>query len=109
MNIPFQYTVISRKFVDDLCQMLHGGESAVLIGPRYGGKRHVMLRIQRHLSQTKVYPVVRARFLGESLISTEARAMRLIRTAVLDAYPGVKLDQESGDFLGAIERLCGHS
>lgn len=109
MNIPFQYTSVSTDFINRLCGLALGGDSIILLSARYGGKRYVMKRIRHYLSQAKAGPVVSIKYLHEPLVSTEPRAKELIKEAVLEAQPGLPIDEGGDDFLGAIDQLNCHT
>jgi len=97
--MPFQYKRISKSFIEELSDRVQIGESAVLLGPRYGGKRHVMFRVRSLLKTTESNPIVQIRFLAESPVATAQQAMSLISAAVTNAGFNLQRSEDSGENL----------
>jgi signal transduction histidine kinase/GAF domain-containing protein len=109
MNIPFQYHFISTHFIAKLCELVLAGESTVLLGARYVGKRQVMFRINRYLSEAQAGPVVWIKFLNDHPVSTGLHARALIERAVIAAEPSLEMHGPSDDLLDGIDELYRHT
>jgi two-component sensor histidine kinase/PAS domain-containing protein len=90
----FNYERISAAFIEQLGEGVLSGESAVLLGPRYNGKRHVLYCLNRLLEGHEVAPVVEARFLDEAPIYTAGRIYEILREAVARVAPDLPLSRQ---------------
>jgi len=89
--IPFRYARISQNFIDDLNEITQSGESAVLLGPRYVGKRYVIHHLRRLWAAQSVSPVVALQFMSEASICTTAQLREIISMAVAEVAPELVL------------------
>lgn len=85
---PFNYHHVDQRLINELHEKLLTNISVVLLGPRYGGKRYVMDRLQALLEESGVEPVVRLRLRSEVPICTTASLNKMIREAVIASDPG---------------------
>ncbi|MCI0489897.1 MAG: GAF domain-containing protein [Blastocatellia bacterium] len=106
--VAFQYQKISKDFIKELGEKISSGESMVLLGPRYGGKRYVIFRL-RELLKEEAGPVVYVRFLEEPSIITEKQALEVISKAVSQTAELSTNDFKENDFLGPLDRLYSQS
>jgi GAF domain-containing protein len=82
----FYYAQIDRPFIEGLGDKLLLGESVVLLGPRYGGKKHVMRRLMSLLGQRDAAPVVQLQIAAEPPVATLKHLQNLISHAVNGAH-----------------------
>lgn len=80
---PFNYHHVDQELIDKLHEKLLTEKSIVLLGPRYGGKRYVMDRLQALLEASGIEPVIRLRLRSEVPICTTAALGQMIREAVI--------------------------
>jgi GAF domain-containing protein len=81
--IPPTYRRISNELIDELLtNRLSRGESLILFGPRYVGKRHVLHRLKTQLDEAKPAPVVHLKLLAEPPITSKRRVQDLLERAV---------------------------
>ena len=92
----FYYKRISAKFIQQLADKVLDTESIVLIGPRYGGKRHVMHQLHESLQKGQYGTIVDLRFLDNGPLYTEEQVNALIRRAVSSAAPEISLGSSDG-------------
>ena len=78
---PFSYHRVSQDLVRELHQKVSDGQSVVLLGPRYGGKRYVMDRVRALLCDAGITPIMHIRLLAESPLCTSPGVAELIREA----------------------------
>ena len=101
MDAPvFQYRRIGKHFVANLTQLIADkAESAVVVGPRYGGKRYLIQRVHEQLQQENgPNPIILVKFFGDDSLTTLASAARAIAEAVAAEHGNSYLDQsKSGD------------
>lgn len=79
--MPFNYRRVSQELVRELRDKVSDGQSAVLLGPRYGGKRYVMDRVRALLCDSGIAPIMQIRLLAESPLCTSLSVTELIRKA----------------------------
>lgn len=87
----FSYEDITDSFVAGLVETVSRAESTVLIGPRYGGKRHVLFVLQKLLQEQGFGPLVAIQFLDQTPLQTEQEVRERIREAVLKVDPDLDL------------------
>lgn len=81
----FQYVLVSKGFLESLCEKVRNGESVVVLGPRHGGKRYTLDRIAALLSDNPVGPIVRLRFMTELPLRHEGSVRKVICDAAVSA------------------------
>jgi signal transduction histidine kinase/GAF domain-containing protein len=79
--VPFKYEQVSGALMAELEEKLLMGESLVLLGPRYAGKRHVMNHLQEVVKNSGER-VVRLKFLSDAVIDSEREVRRLLEQAI---------------------------
>lgn len=87
----FSYEDITNSFIEGLVETVLRAESTVLIGPRYGGKRHVLFVLRTLLDQQGVGPLVAIQFLDQTPLQTEQEVRDRINEAVLAVDPDLDL------------------
>lgn len=104
----FYYERISDSFIQQLAEKVMATESTVLIGARYGGKRHVLYLLRRFMDEQKIGPIIDLRFLDNLPLYTEERVHALIKQAAANAAPHVSFDdlQAYDDLTEPIKRLA---
>lgn len=102
----FSYEEITDSFVERLLGTVSDAQSTVLIGPRYGGKRHVLFELRKLLKQQQITPVVAVQFLDQNPLQTEQEVRDRITEAVLAAEPELKLTD--GHITEPIKDLARH-
>jgi signal transduction histidine kinase/GAF domain-containing protein len=107
----FHYERINSDFISRLGEKVMCGESTVIIGARYSGKRHVLYLLNHLLEEQGVGPVVRLNFLDDAPIYTEKHVLSLLLKAVAEAAgPEPPIYQhQTGDLLGPIRQLAAHA
>jgi len=88
---PFRYTLISQQFISELSEITQDGESAVLLGPRYVGKRYVIHHLHRLWAAQAVSPVVKLQFMSEAPICTTVQLKEIVAAAVAEVAPDLIL------------------
>ncbi|HMG73140.1 MAG TPA: hypothetical protein VK582_06520 [Pyrinomonadaceae bacterium] len=83
--IPFSYRRISEQFIDELSDTVLSGESLVLLGSRFVGKRYLMRRLRDRLKERLAGPIIELELLVEPEITTEERAEEILRRAIASA------------------------
>ncbi len=102
----FCYRRIGQAFIAELYGKVSSGESVVLLGPRYCGKRFLMANLRRTLGDTPYGPTVQVQFLREGPVTQECEAFRLVSQAVADTGENLQVSQEPTDnLLGPIDLL----
>lgn len=100
-SLPFQYVRISKAFLEKLVCVVEAGESILLVGPRYGGKRHVMRKLCEALGDKGIGPIVRLRGLEKLIPRNRNAVTERLRKAVEKADPALDLSSLSSDNLFA--------
>jgi len=85
---PFHYRPIGQKLFAELTETIQRGESVVLLGARYGGKRYTIDRLHALLQQSTAAPLVKLRLLTEPPLRNRRQLHELILAAVRQADPG---------------------
>jgi len=103
----FKYRKISRSFFKELGDNILSGESAVLIGARYCGKRRVINRIVEILKEYDIAPIVRIKLLRKEKIKNEKNLRDLINNEISFSNKIACVDEqwENSLFTG-IDWLC---
>ena len=108
--MPFHYSRISQAFIKELAERVLGGESVVLLGPRYGGKRYTMSHLRALLQDAGVAPLVQMKLLRETPVTTEQEAVELMMQAIADAgLNSGHTEHASDDLFEPIDRLSSES
>ncbi len=103
--VTFHYRRIDAPLVQELNEGLLCGESLVLLGPRYGGKREVMKRLCARQEEAGAGPVVRLGFLTEPALASTEQVRWVIDETVREVGAGSS-DSDGGDSLFAsLDRL----
>src|SRR5918911_1284594 len=104
----FSYERISASFVKQLADKVLATESTVLIGPRYGGKRHVLNLLQHALEEQQLRPIVDLQFLDNVPLYTDKQVHSLIREAAAEAVPDISLGrfQAAGNLTAPLQQLA---
>ncbi|MGA2185906.1 MAG: ATP-binding protein [Bryobacteraceae bacterium] len=111
--VSFQYRRISDDFIAQLCHDVRSKQSAVLIGPRYCGKRYVLARLASLIEEQEhsVQTVLEVQLLSDSIAPGEAcLPQSLVRALAAQTGDSVilaanvdALDRQiAGDFLKAV-------
>jgi signal transduction histidine kinase len=79
---PFQYRRVSAEFINALSTKVARGESVILLGPRFIGKRHVINRLRAAAQRDGLAPLLEVRFFTGKPVNTSDAAAKLIRQAV---------------------------
>ena len=85
--VPFKYEQVSGTLMAELEERLSTGESLVLLGPRYAGKRHVMNHLQE-VVKGRGERTVRLKFLSDAVIDSEREVRRLLEQAIEQGIGG---------------------
>ncbi|HEX8888843.1 MAG TPA: ATP-binding protein [Pyrinomonadaceae bacterium] len=105
----FQYRRISKNFINELNDKRLSGESSILFGPRYVGKRYLLQRLSELCEadrENDTGPVVQLRFLAEPAVTRESDVQQIICEAVTAAGMKVSSKKPQGDiFFGPIDKL----
>src|SRR5437867_1376803 len=103
----FSYERITDSFVQKVADKVLSAESTVLIGSRYGGKRHVLYLLRRLLEEQGIKPIVEIEFLDKVPLQTDKDVQDLIRQAVADvATPSAVHIQTASRMTGPIQHLA---
>lgn len=100
---PYIYTRISEALIQSLEESASAGSSALLVGPRYAGKRGILEDLESHLrTQHKSMPVCRVD-LSNSDVKTESDLCQILLGKML---PRLQASVSSSDRIdGLFERL----
>src|SRR5215216_3972770 len=79
--VPFQYARVSGALIAELEEKLSLGESLVLLGPRYAGKRHVINHLLEVVKKANERTIL-LKFLSDPIIDSEREVCKLIEQAV---------------------------
>ena|GEM_PF-946751 len=81
----YNYRHVDEQLIHELHDALLTAKSVVLLGPRYGGKRHAMDRLPPLLRASGIEPIVRLRLRSDTPICTTVDMGKLIRQAVIES------------------------
>lgn len=95
----FKYVKVTTSFYNELATTVHGEESIVLVGPRYGGKRHVMIRLYDELHKQVASPIVYLKDIEKKTNPNHKTVTTLIKQAVKKASPDLDMDSCQDDDL----------
>jgi PAS domain-containing protein len=84
--VPFNYREISQALVAELGEGLSRGDSFVLLGPRFVGKRHIINGLHHVLEAQNGAPVIRLKFLSDATISSEEQVRKQFDEAIPQRY-----------------------
>lgn len=109
-TLPFHYRRINSGFIAELKRRVLEGVSAVLLGPRYGGKKYVMNRLQGELEKDGTTLPVRMDLLRQKSLSKKSELRQLIFDIVTKWGASVSSNAPTADGLfDAIDRLVSGS
>lgn len=103
--VRFHTRLIGASLVDELKVCVARGDSAILLGPRYSGKRFLLQRLLERLLQDHLGPVVSVRLLNGSDVSHLDQIPYEVMTD-----SGAEVDQAIGnpiDRAASLHRKCG--
>ncbi len=84
--ISFRYNLINEPLIREVVGLvLDHGESVIVLGPRYGGKKHFITRVRQGLEKAGVAPLVQIDLPRQEMIMTADRLFELIAQAVNQA------------------------
>jgi len=107
MLIPFKYKRIGESLFHDLRERILDGDSAVILGPRFGGKRYAMFRLRSGLAEAGISPVIHVR-MPHDQITSESQVKCLLREAMKDSGEKVRFpSKKRKDVLSSIDDLYG--
>jgi PAS domain-containing protein len=84
---PFKYEQISGALLAELRNTLLTGDSLVLLGPRYVGKRHVMNHLQEEVKK-RGERTVRLKLLSDAVIDSKREVRQLLEESVEQSIGG---------------------
>jgi len=103
----FHYERINPDFITRLGENVLRGESSVIIGARYSGKRHVLYLLNQYLEELNVGPIIKLNFLENAPIYGEKQVVSLLLKAVAEVTPDPPTyEHKAGDVLGPIRQLA---
>lgn len=85
--IEFTYSQIGEGLIQTLIQKVDRGESVVLLGPRFGGKRSTLYQLRASLNKEDCSNVILLRFCGKNNVSNAAELDNAILRAINRAKP----------------------
>lgn len=74
----FVYRPIGQELIHELHRKVLSGQSAVLLGPRYGGKRYVMDRVRTLLVESGISPLMDVRLFTETPLCKPRQVAELL-------------------------------
>jgi nitrogen-specific signal transduction histidine kinase len=84
--IPFEYRRVDREFIGRLVNVVsEDGESVVILGARYCGKRYLLGQLRNELKRVGTEVVVPIRLLADSPVTSEEQVRVLIEEAIRSA------------------------
>jgi len=83
--IPFHYRRIGPEFLAELSDTVAAGQSAVLLGPHYVGKRYVLAQLEKNCRKRPLAPIVKVFVPSAQRLTTMAGLGALLRKAVQEA------------------------
>src|SRR5262249_44554588 len=108
----FNYIQVGKDLIDQLLCHVLKGESAILLGSRFSGKRYVLARLTA-LLRSRDCVVVRLGLLENPPVATIEELMHAVEAAVREADPGLNMNtgkKASTDpkerLLTALDLLC---
>jgi len=103
----YRYREVSQVFVDELTQLLVDGQSAVLLSPRFIGKRYVALHVRYRLRNCpEAGPIVDVRWLSDRPFGTREQAIQAMNEAVGHTARSIGLQVAPGkEMFDAIDEL----
>ncbi|NOT62693.1 MAG: hypothetical protein HOP19_21000 [Acidobacteria bacterium] len=85
--IEFTYRQIGENLINAIIQKIDCGESVVLLGPRFGGKRATIIQLCDRLKEEDRSNVILLRFSGKSQVSNAAELNNVMLREIEQAMP----------------------